>query len=155
MSDIRELQQITHRLRGAKTTHVQSVPVKESFQGKTVWDGAVEVFDLKALKANRIDTWACDTGDPVKPKRHVALLDTPPVVSPETAVRVAIVQESSRRDRSKGNWDGQGLPRGCRRWGLRIRVTPDELQVVEAAAKAKKQAVSEWIRSTLNAAIRG
>ena len=36
---------------------------------------------------------------------------------------------------------------------LRIRVTPDERKAIEAAAKAKKQSASEWIRSALNAAI--
>jgi uncharacterized protein (DUF1778 family) len=36
---------------------------------------------------------------------------------------------------------------------LRIRVTPDERKAIEAAAKGKKQSASEWIRSTLNAAL--
>lgn len=36
---------------------------------------------------------------------------------------------------------------------LRVRVTGEELRAIEARAKAKKQTVSEWIRSTLNAAI--
>ena len=36
---------------------------------------------------------------------------------------------------------------------LRIRVTPDERKAIEAAAKAKKQSASEWIRDALNAAI--
>ena len=36
---------------------------------------------------------------------------------------------------------------------LRIRVTPDELRAIESKAKAKKESVSEWIRSTLNAAL--
>jgi uncharacterized protein (DUF1778 family) len=36
---------------------------------------------------------------------------------------------------------------------LRVRATPDEMKAIEAAAKASKQTVSEWIRSTLNAAI--
>lgn len=35
-----------------------------------------------------------------------------------------------------------------------IRFAPDDLKAVTAAAKASKQSVSEWIRSTLNAAIR-
>jgi predicted HicB family RNase H-like nuclease len=33
-----------------------------------------------------------------------------------------------------------------------VRFTDDALKVMEAAAKASKQSVSEWIRSTLNAA---
>jgi predicted HicB family RNase H-like nuclease len=46
------------------------------------------------------------------------------------------------------------LPKGRAKVGtLRVRVTPDELRAYTAAARAKKQTVSEWIRSTLNAAI--
>jgi predicted HicB family RNase H-like nuclease len=46
------------------------------------------------------------------------------------------------------------LPKGHAKIGtLRIRVTPDELRAIESAAKDKKQTVSEWIRSTLNAAL--
>ena len=37
---------------------------------------------------------------------------------------------------------------------LRVRITPDELTAVEAAAKKSNQTVSEWIRGTLNAAIK-
>jgi hypothetical protein len=36
---------------------------------------------------------------------------------------------------------------------LRIRVTSDELRAYESVAKGKKQTVSEWARSTLNAAL--
>ena len=46
------------------------------------------------------------------------------------------------------------LPKGEAKVGtLRIRVTPYELRAIESAAKAKKQSVSEWIRSALHAAI--
>ena len=46
------------------------------------------------------------------------------------------------------------LPKGEARAGtLRVRLTPDELRAIEAAAKRTKQNVSEWIRSTLNAII--
>jgi len=31
---------------GGKATLAQSVPVKETFEGKTVWEGVVHVFDL-------------------------------------------------------------------------------------------------------------
>jgi predicted HicB family RNase H-like nuclease len=47
------------------------------------------------------------------------------------------------------------LPKGHAKAGmLRVRVTPDELRAIESRAKAKKQTVSDWIRSTINAAIR-
>jgi hypothetical protein len=92
MNYIDELQDVIHKLHGAKATHVESVPVKEVFQGQTIWDGIVEVFDLhNHPKTHRVYAWAHDTdsGD----KRHVTVLHIPPAVSPETAVRAAIIQE--------------------------------------------------------------
>lgn len=87
-----ELRDTIHRLHGAKATHVESVPVKEVFQGQTVWDGIVEVFDLHGHpKTHRAYAWSHETEG--KGKRHVTVLHIPPAVSPETAVRAAIVQE--------------------------------------------------------------
>lgn len=46
------------------------------------------------------------------------------------------------------------LPKGeAKAAMLRIRVTADESKAYDAAARAKKQTISEWIRSTLNAAV--
>lgn len=46
------------------------------------------------------------------------------------------------------------LPKGHAKAGmLRVRVTPEELRAIDGRAKAKKQTVSEWIRSTINAAL--
>lgn len=46
------------------------------------------------------------------------------------------------------------LPKGhAKAEFLRIRVTADEREAIEAAAKSKKQSASEWIRSTLSAAL--
>ena len=46
------------------------------------------------------------------------------------------------------------LPKGeAKGETLRIRVTPSELRGYGARAKTGKQTVSEWIRSTLNAAM--
>ena len=94
MNYIEELQQVIHKLHGVHSTHVQSVPVKEEFNGKVVWDGIVEVFELHGHpKATHAYAWSHDTDDPKQPKRSVTVLKIPPAVSPETAVRVAIVQE--------------------------------------------------------------
>jgi len=38
---------------------------------------------------------------------------------------------------------------------VQVRFTADSLKRVESAAKSSKQTVSEWIRSTLNAATQG
>jgi predicted HicB family RNase H-like nuclease len=46
------------------------------------------------------------------------------------------------------------LPKGEAKGRIvNVRVAADDLKVMEAAAKARKQSVSEWIRSTLNAAV--
>jgi predicted HicB family RNase H-like nuclease len=46
------------------------------------------------------------------------------------------------------------LPKGdAKDETLRIRVTSNELRAIESAARGKKQSVSGWIRSTLNAAV--
>jgi hypothetical protein len=94
VSHIEELKNAIHELHGAKATHRESVPVKEVFNGETVWDGIVEVFHLEGHpKANTAYAWFHDPGDPTKPKRHVTVLHVPPVVSPLTAVRAFIIQE--------------------------------------------------------------
>lgn len=91
MTYIEELRETIRRLHGADSTHIQSVPVKELHQGKTVWEGVVEIFELHGHpKATHAYAWAHDTNGGT---RHVAVLKIPPVISPETAVRAAIVQE--------------------------------------------------------------
>lgn len=39
MTYLEELKDVIRRLHDADATHVESVPVKEVFQGKTVWEG--------------------------------------------------------------------------------------------------------------------
>jgi hypothetical protein len=94
MTYLDELKEVITRLHGGEARHVATVPVRETFQGETVWEGDVEIFDLEGHpEASRVYAWAHDTEDADKPKRHVTVLHIPPVVSPETAVRVAIVQQ--------------------------------------------------------------
>lgn len=94
MSYIEELQQVIHRLHGVHSTHVESVPVKEEFDGRVIWDGIVEVFQLHDHPdATHAYAWTHETDDPKQPKRTVTVLKIPPAVSPLTAVRVAIMQE--------------------------------------------------------------
>lgn len=51
---IQELRDIIRRLHGVESTHVGSVPVKETFQGKTVWDGILwRVAAFVVVKAIR------------------------------------------------------------------------------------------------------
>ena len=91
---IQELQDIIRRLHGAEADHVESVPVKETFQGRTVWEGIVEVFELSGHpEASRAYAWSHDTNDPANPVRHVTVLHLHPIKSARDAVRAAIAQE--------------------------------------------------------------
>ena len=75
MTRIKELQNVIRKLHGVESKHVESVPVKETFQGKTVWDGTVEVFELHGHpQASKLYAWTHQTDNPKKPKRHVTVL---------------------------------------------------------------------------------
>jgi hypothetical protein len=94
MNHIQDLQDVIRILHGVESTHRESVPVKEEFNGRTVWEGIVEVFTLHGHpKANTAYAWSHATDDPDNPKRHITVLHVPPAVSPITAVRAAILQE--------------------------------------------------------------
>jgi hypothetical protein len=91
--NIQELQDVIRRLHGVEARHVESVPVKEMFQGKTVWDGIVEVFELHGHpKAPRVYAWSHETDDKKKPKLHLTALHVAPITS-AIEVRAAIIQE--------------------------------------------------------------
>lgn len=92
MSYITELQDVIRKLHGVESRHVESVPVKEEFQGKTVWEGVVEVFELIGHpKASRLYAWShAANGQQTK---HVTVLHIAPIMSAADAVRAAIVQE--------------------------------------------------------------
>ncbi len=47
--NIKELQRVIRELHYADSTHIKSVPIMESFDGQTVWDGTVEVFQLHSI----------------------------------------------------------------------------------------------------------
>lgn len=72
----------------------ESVPVHEIFHGKTLWQGDVEVFNLTGHpKAKRAYGWSHPEGADNKGERFVAVLEIPPVESPETAVKMAIYSD--------------------------------------------------------------
>ena len=91
MNPIDEPKDLIRELHGTEATHVETVLVKETFQGQTVWEGDVEVFDLADHpKASRVYAWSHDTDDPESPRQHVTVLQIPPATTPLRAVQVAI-----------------------------------------------------------------
>jgi hypothetical protein len=95
MSYIRELREAIRKLHGCEALHAETVPIMESFQGQIVWQGEVEVFNLRGHpKANRAYAWAHETDNG---KRYVAVLEIPPVNSAQSAVKAAIVDEARKQ----------------------------------------------------------
>lgn len=89
----RELQRAVERMHGCAAMLVQSVPVKERFEGKTIWRGVVHVFDLTGHpKATRAYAWSSPIEGSDK-RRFFAVLHDGLIKSPADAVRAAIVAE--------------------------------------------------------------
>src|SRR5438445_6130979 len=89
---ISALRQAIRRLHGCEGTYVESVAIHETFQGKTIWNGEVQVFDLIGHPtASRCYAWSHATKG--RKRRFVAVLHLPPVNSAVTAVRASIASD--------------------------------------------------------------
>src|ERR1700738_1150101 len=92
-----ELKTAIERMHGCTAILAQSVPVKETFDGSTVWEGVVHVFDLAGHpKATRAYAWSSPIEGSTK-RRFFAVLHIPPVDSPQAAVRAAVVAGNRAR----------------------------------------------------------
>ena len=104
MSDyIAEIQAVFLKLHGCDADYVETVPVVEQFQGETIWQGDVEVFDIRGHpKATRGYGWGYVTNEEGG-RRYFTVLEIPPVTSPQTAVQAAIRSEiQNATEKGKG-----------------------------------------------------
>ena len=102
MDYIAELQAALLNLHGVSSTYIETVPVVEEFQGETLWQGEVEVFDIRGHpKAKRAYGWGFVINEN-DGRKYVAVLEVPPVHSPLTAVQAAIMSEIKNGKSKKG-----------------------------------------------------
>ena len=88
-----QLKQAVEQLHGGTAALTQSLPVRETFEGMTVWEGVVHVFDLDGHPtATRAYAWSSPIEGSTK-RRFFAVLHTERINSPTEAVRAAIVAE--------------------------------------------------------------
>lgn len=88
------MKEAVERMHGGTATLAQSVPVRETFDGKPVWEGVVHVFDLAGHQtATRAYAWSSPIEGSTKRRFH-AVLHTKRIDSPTAAVRAAIVAET-------------------------------------------------------------
>ena len=98
--DAQELKKAVESQHGCTATLAQSVPVKETFGGKTVWEGIVHVFKIYGHpQANQAYAWSSPIEGSDK-RRFFAVLHRPPITSPVEAVRAAIIAEHKVREGS-------------------------------------------------------
>lgn len=96
MADLSYIEALAHAIEqgfSCKAKHLETVSVKEVFQGKTVWEGEVEVFELTGHQtAKRAYGWGFHTED--KKAEFATVLGVPPITSPQKAVQAYIINKN-------------------------------------------------------------
>ena len=82
-------------LHGLDATWLESVPVHETHEGRDVWQGDVQVFQVAHPQTDRVYAWSHESGPGGRRRFHV-VLGVSPIDSPVAAVRAAIVDEHRR-----------------------------------------------------------
>ncbi len=97
MDYLAEVKTAVEKSHGVAASHLETVSVREVFQGQTIWDGSVEVFAIAGhRRAKKCYAWGYPNEARGGKYDFVTVLEIPPVESPETAVKAAIVAESRR-----------------------------------------------------------
>jgi hypothetical protein len=87
---IQRIQNAVEKLYNCHAIHEDSVPVREEYEGKAVWEGVVEVFNVDHPKAQWCYAWEIPGPEP----DWAAVLNIPPATDPVNAVRAYIVSQS-------------------------------------------------------------
>ncbi len=90
---IEDLKRAIERLHHCQASFLEDVVVVEKFGEKTVWQGVVSVFGIKDHpQTTKCYAWSSPIEGSTK-RRYFAVLQIPPIDSPEKAVRASIVHE--------------------------------------------------------------
>jgi hypothetical protein len=91
--NIYSLESVIEQTHGGKARFVEAVPISETFEGKTVWEGVVYIFELQGHPTARVCYAWSSPIEGSKKRRYYAVLHAPPIDSPEKAVRASIVHD--------------------------------------------------------------
>jgi acetylornithine deacetylase/succinyl-diaminopimelate desuccinylase-like protein len=92
--EIGELRKAVERLHGDGARLVRSVRISESFDGESVWEGMVHIFELKGHPtASRAYAWS-SLIEGSSERQFFAVLSIPPITSPVEAVRATVIRKS-------------------------------------------------------------
>jgi len=91
--EITQLREAVENMHGGTATLAQSVPARETFEGKPVWEGVVHVLDLAGHPtATRAYAWSSPIEGSTK-RWFFTVLHAARINAPLEAVRAAIVAE--------------------------------------------------------------
>jgi hypothetical protein len=94
---LERLQLAVERLHNCKAAGSATVPVREGFCGRPVWQGKVEVFDLTGpSKTSQARAWSCVDGKDDEHEGLVAFLEILSVELAVTTGRTPIVIDSKK-----------------------------------------------------------
>lgn len=96
-SDKEALTRAVEKLHGVKAIFIDSSPVHEEMDGKTVWKGTVSLFDLTDHPtAKKCFAWSVPPTSSTKEKFYAVLM-TPQIDTPEKAVRASIIADHKNK----------------------------------------------------------
>jgi hypothetical protein len=91
--EIGELRKAVQRLHGGAVRLVQSVRISESFDGKSLWEGVVQIFELKGHPtASLAYAWSSPVEGSTE-RQYFAVLNVPPITSPAEAVLATVMRK--------------------------------------------------------------
>lgn len=83
------LQDAIQHLHGLRSEWIETVPIREVFEGELVWEGDVQVFAVEHDKTSRAYAWSHPIG-PAGRRKFFVVLGVPPVDSALRAVQTSI-----------------------------------------------------------------
>lgn len=93
---IEELQAAVEHMHGVPASFVESVDVHETFNGETVWQGAVKVFAITGHPSGATRAYAWSHRTEGTRRKFKAVLGVPPVDSAVMAVRASIIADEKK-----------------------------------------------------------
>jgi hypothetical protein len=102
MTYIQGLTDAIAQTHGVAACHIETVPIREMWQGEVAWEGAVEVFAVEhSSGATRCYGWGYPADNDTTRRQYVCVLGLGPVDSPINAVRAAIRAQVQSKENSE------------------------------------------------------
>src|SRR5262249_253599 len=100
MTETERLQKAIRDLHGLESEYIKSVPVREIFQGKTVWEGDVRVFRVRG-DPERGQAYGWSYSGEAGETRYLAVLGVSPIDSAQKAVQAAVMAHIEKQHRQR------------------------------------------------------